>query len=414
LAGLKSFAEPALLRAGDGRKQRGLRDAVCPGLKGVKRRRTLDVLALLAVAGAAVAWKWNLQGFWTPQGAVAQAPAQPRAVPVEVGRAEKKTTPVVIEALGTVAPIASVAIKPRVDSEITGVHFADGARVKQGDVLITLDSRAIEAQILQAEGNIARDRAQLEGAERDLKRYTELVAKSATPVTNLDNAKTQSAVFSASLKADEAILKNLHVQLSYATITAPISGRMSAASVKVGNFVRSADVMPIATIIQTAPVYVSFPMPQVSLPALRDAIAEGSSSVEVEIPGDKKRAVGRIAMIENTVDSATGMVNVRANMPNENELLWPGTLVQTYLNLRNEEAVTVPSAAVQVSQTGTFVYVIKNDVAELHTVKVARTLGDVTVLQSGVSDGDQVVVNGHLQLTNGARVAIRAPKKADS
>ena len=280
--------------------------------------------------------------------------------------------------------------------------------MKQGDLLITLDSRSIEAQILQAEGNIARDKAQLEGAERDLKRYTELVAKSATAVTNLDNAKTQSAVYAANLKADEAMLKNLQVQLSYATIRAPISGRISAATVKVGNFVRSADLLPIATIIQTAPVYVSFPMPQIQLPALRDAIAEGASSVEAIVPGDSKRPVGRIAMIENTVDPATGMVNVRAMMPNEDELLWPGTLVQTYLNLRNEDAVTVPSAAVQVSQTGNFVYVIKNDVAELHPVKVARTLGSVTVLESGVADGDAVVVNGHLQLTNGARVAIRA------
>ena len=370
---------------------------------------------MLAVAGAATAtWKWNLQSLWSPQGAVAQAPAQPRLVAVEVATAVKKSTPVQIEALGTVMPIASVAIKGRIDSEITGVHFADGARVKQGDLLITLDSRAIEAQILQAEGNIARDRAQLEGAERDLKRYTELVAKGATAITNLDNAKTQSAVYAASLKADEAILQNLQVQLSYATIRAPISGRISAASVKVGNFVRSADLLPIATIIQTAPVYVSFPMPQVQLPALRDAIAEGSSSVDAVVPGDTKRAIGRIAMIENTVDPATGMVNVRATMPNETELLWPGTLVQTFLNLRNEEAVTVPSAAVQVSQTGNYVYVIKNEVAELHPVKVARMLGNVTVLESGVDDGDTVVINGHLQLTNGSRVAIRGAKKADS
>ena len=122
----------------------------------------------------------------------------------------------------------------------------------------------------------------------------------------------------------------------------------------------------------------------------------------------------RIAMIENTVDTSTGMVNVRANMPNENELLWPGTLVLTYLNLRNEDAVTVPSAAVQVSQTGNFVYVIKNNVAELRPVKVARTLGEVTVLESGVADGDAVVVDGHLLLTNGVRVAIRAGKKASS
>jgi multidrug efflux system membrane fusion protein len=311
-------------------------------------------------------------------------------------------------------PMASVALKSRIDSEITAIHFDDGARVKQGDLLITLDSRTIEAQILQAEGNTARDTAQLEGAERDLKRYTELVAKSATPVTNLDNAKTQAAVFAATLKADDAMLKNLQVQLSYATIRAPISGRISAASVKVGNFVRSADLLPIATIIQTAPVYVSFPMPQVSLASLRDAMAEGSSSVDAMIPGDTRKAVGRIAMIENTVDTTTGMVNVRATMPNENELLWPGTLVQTYLNLRNEDAVTVPSEAVQVSQSGNYVYVIKNDVAELHSVKVARTLGDVTVLESGVNDGDVVVTNGHLQLTDGARVAVRAPKKTDS
>ena len=187
----------------------------------------------------------------------------------------KQSTPVQIEALGTVTPIASVAIKSRIDSEITGIHFADGARVKQGDLLITLDSRTIEAQILQAEGNIARDKAQLEGAERDIRRYTELVRRTRrrSPISTMP--RRRPPCMRAALKANEAMLKNLQVQLSYATIRAPISGRISAASVKVGNFVRSADMVPIATIIQTAPVYVSFPMPQVSLPALREAIAEG-------------------------------------------------------------------------------------------------------------------------------------------
>jgi multidrug efflux system membrane fusion protein len=381
----------------------------------MSKRRNVMIggLLVLVAGGYVVADRYGYRPF----GAVAQAPpakAPQRVVAVEVATAVKRSTPVQIEALGTVTPMASVAIKARVDSEITSVHFADGARVKQGDLLITLDSRAIEAQILQAEGNIARDRAQLEGAERDIRRYTELVSKNATPITNLDNAKTQAAVYGAALKADEALLKNLQVQLSYATIRAPIAGRISAASVKVGNFVRSADLLPIATIIQTAPVYVSFPIPQVMLPALREAVAEGQPTIEAIIPGESKRAVGRVAMVENTVDAATGMVNVRAAMSNENELLWPGTLVQTNLRLRSEEAVTVPSAAVQVSQSGNFVYVIKNNVAELHPVKVARTLGDVTVLESGVSDGDSVVVDGHLQLTNGARVAIRAPKKATS
>jgi len=382
----------------------------------VSKRHILVIggLVLVAAGGYVVADRYGYRPF----GAVAQAPQakgpQQRVVPVEVAIAVKQSTPVQIEALGTVTPMASVAIKSRIDSEITGMHFADGARVKEGDLLITLDSRSIEAQILQAEGNVARDKAQIEGAERDIRRYTELVAKNATPVTNLDNAKTQAAVYAAALKSDEAMLKSLHVQLSYATIRAPISGRISAASVKVGNFVRSADLLPIATIIQTAPVYVSFPVPQVALPSLREAIAEGVPSVEAVIPGEAKRAVGRVAMIENSVDAATGTVNVRAAMPNENELLWPGTLVQAFLRLRTEEAVTVPSAAVQVSQTGNFVYVIKDEKAELRPVKVARTLGNIAVLESGVDAGDTVVVDGHLQLTDGARVAIRPAKKATS
>jgi multidrug efflux system membrane fusion protein len=384
-----------------------------------KRLLVIGGLLVLAAGGYVVADRYGYRPF----GAVAQAPQQqkqaqqksgPRAIPVEVAKAVKQSTPVQLEALGTVTPMASVAIKSRIDSEILEIHFADGARVKQGDVLVTLDSRSIEAQILQAEGNIARDKAQLEGAERDIRRFTELVTKNATPITNLDNAKTQAAVFAAAQKANEAILKNLQVQLSYATIRAPISGRISAAGVKAGNFVRSADVLPIATLIQIAPVYVTFPVPQVSLPALREAIAEGTSSLEAVIPGDPKRAVGRIAMIENTIDPATGMVQVRAAMPNEDERLWPGTLLQAYLKLRSEEAVTVPSAAVQISQSGHFVYVIKNEKAELHPVKVSRTLGDVTVLDSGVAADDAVVIDGHLQLTNGARVVIREGKKSTS
>ena len=168
-------------------------------------RALLIGVVVLGVAAGAAAWKWN-PALFGAQPAVAQGPSAPRLVAVEVAPAVKKSTPIQLDALGTVTPMASVALKGRIDSEITEIHFADGARVKQGDLLISLDSRSIEAQILQAEGNIARDKAQLEGAERDIKRYTELVAKSATPVTNLDNAKTQAAVYAAAMKADEALL----------------------------------------------------------------------------------------------------------------------------------------------------------------------------------------------------------------
>ena len=363
---------------------------------------------MAAVAGAAAAnWKWNLQGLWSPQGAVAQAPAQPRAVPVEVAEAQKKVVPYQVDALGTVTPMASVAIKSRLDNEITGVHFSDGARVKQGDVLLQLDTRSIEAQIRQAEGQLARDRAQLEGAERDVRRYTDLVAKGATPVTNLDNAKTQSDTFRAAIQSDQAMLDNLKVQLSYCTITAAITGRISAAAVKIGNFVRSADLAPIATINQISPIYVSFAVPQRYLPDLRKAISVESASIEAMVPGSDKHAPGAVSMIENAVDATTGMATVRATMPNGDELLWPGTLVNTRITLRQEEAVTVPTVAVQVSQQGNFVFVVKDGVAKVQPIKVDRVVGNETVIESGLSGGETVVTNGHLLLTDGARVTIR-------
>jgi len=387
---------------------------VRPGLIGVSRRRTLTVLAVLVVAGAAAAWKWNLPSLILPKGAVAQKQAAPRVVPVETARAVKKNTPVRLDALGTVTPIASVAIKPRLETTITGVHFQDGARVNKGDPLFTLDCRAVDAQVAQTEGALARDRAQLDGAERDVRRYTDLVAKGATPVTNLDNAKTQSDVFRAAIKSDEGLLDNLKVQRSYCTITAPIAGRISAASVKIGNFVRPADTAPMATINQLAPVYVSFTVPQKNLPDIRQAIAAETATVEANIPGEDKRASGQVSMIENTVDSSTGMATLRATMPNRDELLWPGTLVTTELTLRVEDAVVVPSTAVQVSQNGNFVFVVVDSTAKVRPVTVERRVGNETVIASGLDGTETVVTDGQLLLSDGTRVSPREPKAGNS
>lgn len=370
-------------------------------------KRVIGILVVLVVAVAAAAA--TQKNWFGQQVAVAQAPQTPqsRGIPVLVGMAVKKMTPVRIEALGSVTPIASVAIKSRVDNEIVGVHFADGATVKKGDLLLTLDARSISAQVAQAEGTVARDQAQLEGAQRDVRRYSELVEKNATPVINLDNAKTQVATFSAAIKADGAALDNLKVQQTYYTIRAPISGRISAAAVKVGNFVRAADLQPIATIIQLAPIYVSFTVPQRFLPDIREALGNETATIEVRVPGSNKVASGAVTMIENTVDPATGTAMIRATMPNIDELLWPGTLVNVALKVRDEEGVSVPTAAVQVSQQGSYVFVIKDDVAEVRPVTVARTVEKETVIASGLNGGETVVVDGHLQLTNNARVTVR-------
>jgi membrane fusion protein, multidrug efflux system len=387
-----------------------------------KGKAVFGLVVLLALAGGAARsgmlgnpdelakWFPPLKWFAGGNAAAPTQQAGTRAVAVEVATAVRRKTPVLLEALGNVTTIASVAVKTRIDNEIVGIHFTDGAFVNKGDLLVTLDPRSLQAQIAQAEANVARDQAQLEMAERDFRRYTELVGKGATPQLNVDNAKTQADTFRAAIKADNAALENLKVQLSYCFIRAAISGRISQASVKVGNFARSADTIPIATINQMAPVYVTMMVAQGSLPDLRIAMAESDTSVEAIIPGETRRARGTIAMIENSVDPTTGMATVRAIMPNEDELLWPGTLVTSQVTLRTENAVLVPSLAVQVSQQGNYVFVVKDNVATVTPVKVARLLGAETVIESGLNEGDVVVTDGHLLLTNGARVTVRQRK----
>jgi multidrug efflux system membrane fusion protein len=373
-----------------------------------KRTLVLGGVALLAAAGIVVAMRG---GLWTG-GAVAQAPrlSAPRAVPVEVARAVKGAVPVRIEVLGSVTPIASVAVKPRLDSEITDVHFRDGALVQKGDLLFRLDGRAIEAQAKQIEGLLAGARANLEQAERDVARYTELVAKNATTIVTLQNARTQVNIWRAAADSNAAQLENLKIQLDYCAIRAPITGRASMAAVKVGNFVRQADLPALASIIQTAPVYVTFALPQGYLPDLRQALTNESATVEAIIPGDPRRASGQVTMIENSVDAPTGTVPVRATMPNQDELLWPGTLVTVQMTFREEEAVTVPSTAVQVSQTGTYVFVVKDGAVEIQPVTVARMIESASVLSSGLQGGETVVTNGQLLLTSGTKVEMREPK----
>lgn len=374
-----------------------------------KRTLVLGAVVVLVAAGIAVAAKRG--ELWSGGGAVAQAPRPSvRAIPVEIAVASKRTVPVRIEALGSVTPIASVAIKARIDSEIVGVHFRDGATVREGEPLFTLDSRALQAQIRQVQGLLEGAKAQLEQAERDVARYTELIAKNATTQVTLNNARTQVTIWRASVDSNTGQLENLNIQLSYCTIRAPISGRVSMAAVKIGNFVRQADLAPLATIIQTAPVYVTFSVSQGYLPDLRQALTNESATIEAVIPGDARRAAGQVTMIENSVDAPTGMVPVRATMPNPDELLWPGTLVTVRLTFREEESVTVPSTAVQVSQSGTYVFVVDDGVAKVQPVTVARVVDSDSVIASGLQGGETVVINGQLLLSNGTKVTARGPK----
>ena len=373
---------------------------------GLLKRRGLLILGVCVIAIAAYATR----SMWTGGATTAQAPLRPQAVSVEVAKAEKKPVPLDVDSIGAVTPISSVALKSRLETTIMEVHFEDGARVKEGDLLFTLDARQIDAQIAQAEGNLARSKSQLVAAERDLKRYSDLIGKGATTQVSVDNARTASDTATATIQADQAILDNLKVQKSYTRITAPISGRISAATVKVGNFVRPADTSALATINQMAPVYVTFAIPQRVLSDLRDAMKVGQASVTATIPGNGKSETGTVAMVENTVDATTGMVTVRGIMGNESELLWPGILVNTRLTVRTEEAVVVPSVGVQRSQTGNFVFVIRDGKAQIQPVTISRTFQGISVVDSGLEGGEDIVVDGQLLLSNGTPVAPRSRK----
>ncbi len=373
----------------------------------MRKRNLIFFAGALAIAALAA---FVTRSSWTGGGASAQGPQRARVVSVELAKAERKPVPVDVDAIGTVTPISSVALKSRVETTIVSVHFEDGAKVNQGDLLFTLDARQIDAQIEQAEGMLARDQAQLEGAQRDVRRYSDLIGKGATTQVNLDNAKTQADILIGTIKADQSALDNLKVQKSFTTIRAPFSGRISAANVKVGNFVRPADTAPLAVINQMAPVYVTFAIPQRVLVDLREAMAVGESKVVATIPGHQQSEDGKVAMVENSVDSTTGMVTVRGIMNNDRETLWPGILVATKLIIRTENSVVVPTVAVQRSQNGNYVFVVRDGVAKVQPVKVERTFQGTSVIAEGLSGEENVVVDGQLLLSDGSRVEPRARK----
>jgi RND family efflux transporter MFP subunit len=364
----------------------------------------------LGLIGAVALGAYATKSSWTGKSTTAQAAPRQRVVSVELAKAEMRPIPVDVDSIGMVTPISSVALKSRVETTIMQVHFEDGAKVKEGDLLFTLDARQIDAQIEQAQGALLRDQAQLAGAQRDLKRYSDLIGKGATTQVNVDNAKTQADILAGTIQADQSALDNLRVQKSFTLIRAPFSGRISAANVKVGNFVRPADTAPLATINQMAPVYVSFAVPQRVLGDLREAMAVSATKVVATIPGSSRSESGAVAMVENTVDSTTGMVTVRGVMDNKNETLWPGTLVQTKLTVRTENSVVVPTVAVQRSQSGNTVFVVKDGVAKVRQIKTDRSFQGLTVVTEGLAGGEDVVVDGQLLLLDGTKVEPRTPK----
>lgn len=336
------------------------------------------------------------------------------AVPVIVATAKVQPMPEQFEAVGTVQTIASVSVRSRVDGEIASVLVKDGDAVKAGQVIMTIDPRFQQAQLDQAQANLARDRAVQTNAYRDVTRYKPLAQQEYVSRQQLDASTTTAQSASASVRADEAAVESAQVMLSYFIIKAAIDGRIGYINQKIGNDIKANDV-PLATINQIKPIYVSFPLPQAELPSVRRAMAAGAVKVLALPFGDTGTPEsGRLTFFENSIDSSTGTILVRATFDNPRETLWPGQFCNVTVDLSvQNDALTIPSAAVQVGQNGDYVYVITPDnKAEYRSVTVSRSLKGVTVIAKGLSPGERVATDGLLRITNGSRVTIRRSEDA--
>jgi len=339
------------------------------------------------------------------------------AVPVTVATVVEQPMPIDLRVVGTVEPSATVAVRAQVGGELTAVHFSEGQEVKRDDLLFTIDPRPFNAQLHQAEANLAKDTAQAENAGAQARRYRDLIGRGIATREQLDQISTTAAALQATVKADTAAVETARLQLQYATIRAPISGRTGALMVQPGNVVRTSDTTPLVVINQLSPVYVTFSVPESSLSDVRRYQAAGSLRVEAQVPDDETAAErGVISFVDNTVDRSTGTIKVKGTFQNADRRLWPGLFVNVVLTLKTEpHAIVVPARAVQEAQDGKYVYIVKADrTVESRPVTVARTVGDCAVIATGLATGETVVTDGHLRLVAGARVTMDASAAADN
>jgi len=345
-----------------------------------------------------------------------QGRAQP-AVPVTVAKVVQKTVPVTFRAIGHVEAIATVAVKARIGGELQKAWFTEGQSVAKGSTLFTIDPRQYEAALRLAEAQLAKDRALLEKAEADTRRYEGLVKQDFVTKEQYDQITATAASLLASVAADQANVDNARLQLAYCTITAPVEGRTGNLNVKVGNLVKADDSTPLVTINQIRPIFASFSVPAQLLPQLA-----GHDGDHIEVSATLPQSSGApehgaLTFVDNAVDTATSTILLKATFANQDERLWPGQFVDIVVTLGNEpNRIVAPAPAVQTSQQGQFVFVVKdNETVELRSVKVARMDETDAVIDGGLAAGETVVTDGQLRLVPGAKVEVKtglgAPEK---
>jgi membrane fusion protein, multidrug efflux system len=365
----------------------------------------------------------------------APGPGRGEVVPVEMANVTQQDVPIQIKAIGNVEALTTIAVRSQVEGTLLRVGFVPGQEVKKGDLLFSIDSRQLQAALTQAEANllkamatvrqgqdiVARDQATANNSRTIVNRDAKLIEAGVISREEYDNALSKLQVDEATVRADQSSVANLvaaqkaeqaavesaRVELSYTTIRAPIPGKTGNLAVTTGNLVRANDTTAMVTITQSAPIYVTFSVPEKDLIRIRQYSGANGFAVQVVIPGDEANpGMGRLSLVDNTVDVTTGMVRLKATYQNDDRRLYPGQFVNVVLTLGTEnQAIVIPSQAVQAGQDKSFVYVVKADsTVEVRTVKAGTTIDNVTVIDEGLKPGEQVVTDGQLRLVPGSKV----------
>ena len=372
---------------------------------------------LAGAVAAAACWGGEAAPSTPPAGGAGRGGgANAQVVPVTAAPVVQKSVPLAVQGIGTVIAASTVTVRAQVTGELTAVHFIEGDEVTEGQVIVEIDKRPLEAALQQTQAALDRDVAQAANAKSQAARYEDLLKRGIATKEQVDQIVANAAALDATVALDRANIENAKVQLQYATIRAPLTGKTGLLQVHPGNLVRATDTTPIVTINKITPVYVSFSVPEAMLPDLKRYMARGKLAVTALPPNDQGApATGLINFIDNAVDPTTGQIKVKGTFPNTDRHLWPGQFVNVNVTLSTEpNAIVAPSLAVQTGQQGTYVFVVKPDqTVDLRSVVVERTSGEQSVIKSGLKPGEIVVTDGQLRLNPGTRVSVKndqAPK----
>jgi len=373
----------------------------------MKRLRTLLGIGLGLAVVAGGGWYISQSGTSSPARQAGRSLAGV-AVPVGVATAAKGDIPVVLRALGTVTPLATVNVKTQITGQLTEVHLKEGQLVKQGDLLAVVDPRPYDVALQQAIGQMQRDEALLKNAQTDLERYKKLVAQDSLARQQLDTQQALVRQYEAALVINQALVDAARLNVTYTKIIAPLTGRIGLRMVDKGNYVTMGDATNICVIIQIQPISVIFTIPEDALPPVRQRLRDGAS-LEVRALDRAQKVelgVGKLDTTDNLIDVTTGTVKLRAIFENKDESLFPNQFVNVRLLVDTvKDATVVPVAAIQRGQPGIFVYLVKaDDTVEIRVVELGVTDGERVAVVKGLQVGDQVVIDGTDRLREGAKI----------